>query len=84
MPAASPIFNFTMAIKAPLNSRKSWTTAALLLLARFSRFRNCAYLLQGDSAKARTAYQDFFAVWKEAGSDILVLIAAKSEYAKLP
>jgi tetratricopeptide (TPR) repeat protein len=42
-----------------------------------------AYALQGDSAKARTAYQDFFALWKDADSDIPVLIAAKSEYAKL-
>jgi tetratricopeptide (TPR) repeat protein len=42
-----------------------------------------AYALQGDSAKARTAYQDFFALWKDADFDIPVLIAAKSEYAKL-
>jgi serine/threonine protein kinase/tetratricopeptide (TPR) repeat protein len=34
-------------------------------------------------AKARTAYQDFFATWKDADPDIPVLIAAKSEYAKL-
>jgi tetratricopeptide (TPR) repeat protein len=42
-----------------------------------------AYALQGDAAKARTAYQDFFALWKDADPDIPVLIAAKSEYAKL-
>jgi tetratricopeptide (TPR) repeat protein len=42
-----------------------------------------AYALQGDSAKARTAYQDFFALWKDADPDIPILIAAKSEYAKL-
>jgi len=34
-------------------------------------------------AKARAAYQDFFALWKDADPDIPVLIAAKSEYAKL-
>ena len=34
-------------------------------------------------AKARTAYQDFFALWKDADSDIPILTAAKSEYAKL-
>jgi eukaryotic-like serine/threonine-protein kinase len=34
-------------------------------------------------AKARTAYQDFFALWKDADPDIPILIAAKSEYAKL-
>jgi eukaryotic-like serine/threonine-protein kinase len=42
-----------------------------------------AYVLQGDTAKARTAYQDFLALWKDADPDIPILIAAKSEYAKL-
>jgi len=42
-----------------------------------------AYVLQGDTAKARTAYQDFFALWKDADADIPILIAAKSEYSKL-
>jgi tetratricopeptide (TPR) repeat protein len=40
-----------------------------------------AYALQGDTAKARVAYQDFFALWKDADPDIPVLISAKSEYA---
>jgi eukaryotic-like serine/threonine-protein kinase len=38
---------------------------------------------QGDAAKARTAYQDFFAIWKDADADIPVYTAAKAEYAKL-
>ncbi|MGA8101580.1 MAG: hypothetical protein WB869_05470 [Candidatus Acidiferrales bacterium] len=42
-----------------------------------------AYVLQGDTAKARTAYQDFLTLWKDADPDIPVLIAAKAEYAKL-
>jgi tetratricopeptide (TPR) repeat protein len=42
-----------------------------------------AYVLQGNSAKARTAYQDFFAMWKDADPDVPVLIAAKAEYEKL-
>jgi eukaryotic-like serine/threonine-protein kinase len=42
-----------------------------------------AYAMQGDTAKARTAYQDFLALWKDADPDIPILIAAKSEYAKL-
>jgi outer membrane protein assembly factor BamD (BamD/ComL family) len=42
-----------------------------------------AYALQGDTAKARTTYQDFFAVWKDADADVPVLVAAKAEYAKL-
>ena len=42
-----------------------------------------AYALSGDSAKARTAYQDFFALWKDADPDIPILKEAKAEYAKL-
>ena len=42
-----------------------------------------AYVLQGDAAKARAAYQDFLTLWKDADPDIPVLIAAESEYAKL-
>ncbi len=42
-----------------------------------------AYTLSGDTAKARTAYQDFFALWKDADPDIPILKEAKSEYAKL-
>ncbi len=42
-----------------------------------------AYSLQGDNTKARTAYQDFFAAWKDADPDIPILKQAKAEYAKL-
>jgi eukaryotic-like serine/threonine-protein kinase len=42
-----------------------------------------AYTMQGDTAKARTAYQDFFALWKDADPDIPILKQAKAEYAKL-
>lgn len=42
-----------------------------------------AYALQGDTAKAKAAYQDFLMLWKDADRDIPILIAAKSEYAKL-
>jgi serine/threonine protein kinase/tetratricopeptide (TPR) repeat protein len=42
-----------------------------------------AYALSGDSAKSRTGYQNFFALWKAADSDIPILIAAKAEYVKL-
>jgi serine/threonine protein kinase/Flp pilus assembly protein TadD len=42
-----------------------------------------AYAVQGDTAKARAAYQDFLALWKDADPDIPVLIFAKAEYAKL-
>jgi len=42
-----------------------------------------AAVLQGDTLKARKAYQDFFALWKNADPDIPVLLAAKKEYEKL-
>jgi hypothetical protein len=39
--------------------------------------------MQGDRAKARTAYQDFLALWKDADPEIPILKEAKAEYAKL-
>jgi eukaryotic-like serine/threonine-protein kinase len=42
-----------------------------------------AYAMQGDTAKAKAAYQDFLTLWKDADPDIPILIAAKSEYSKL-
>jgi tetratricopeptide (TPR) repeat protein len=42
-----------------------------------------AYAMQGETAKAKAAYQDFLALWKDADPEIPILIAAKSEYAKL-
>ena len=53
-----------------------WGALAHLGLAR-------AYALQHDTAKARAAYQDFLAQWKDADPGIPILIAAKAEYAKL-
>jgi hypothetical protein len=53
-----------------------WGALARLGLAR-------AYALQGDTAKARTAYQDFLTLWKDADPDIPILREAKAEYAKL-
>jgi tetratricopeptide (TPR) repeat protein len=42
-----------------------------------------ACLLQGDTAKARAAYQDFLSLWKDADSNIPVLQQAKAEFARL-
>ena len=42
-----------------------------------------AYSLSSDTAKAKSAYQDFFALWKDADPDIPILKEAKAEYAKL-
>ena len=50
-------------------------------LARFGLAR--AYAMPGDNAKARTAYQDFLTLWKDADPDIPILKQAKAEYAKL-
>ena len=40
-----------------------------------------ALALSGDRAKARTAYQDFLTLWKDADQGIPILIEAKKEYA---
>jgi eukaryotic-like serine/threonine-protein kinase len=42
-----------------------------------------ALAAQHDTAGARPAYQDFFAMWKGADPDMPVLKQAKAEYAKL-
>jgi tetratricopeptide (TPR) repeat protein len=41
------------------------------------------YALLGDTDKAKSAYQDFFALWKEADPDLPILRKANAEYAKL-
>jgi tetratricopeptide (TPR) repeat protein len=53
-----------------------WGALARLGLAR-------AYAMQGDTAKAKAAYQDFLTLWKDADPDIPILKEAKAEYAKL-
>jgi Tfp pilus assembly protein PilF/predicted Ser/Thr protein kinase len=50
-------------------------------LARLGLAR--AYALQGDSAKAKAAYQDFLTLWKDADPDIPILKQAKAEYGNL-
>jgi hypothetical protein len=39
--------------------------------------------MAGDNSGARTAYQDFLALWKDADPDLPLLKQAKNEYAKL-
>jgi DNA-binding winged helix-turn-helix (wHTH) protein/predicted Zn-dependent protease len=51
------------------------------VLARLQLGR--AFALSGDTTKAKTAYQDFLTLWKDADPDIPVLKQAKAEYAKL-
>jgi hypothetical protein len=42
-----------------------------------------AYIVAGDTAKGKAAYQDFLTLWKDADPDIPILKEAKAEYAKL-
>ena len=50
-------------------------------LARLQLAR--AYAVSGDTVKAKTSYQDFLTLWKDADPDIPILKEAKAEYAKL-
>jgi serine/threonine protein kinase len=54
----------------------TWYVPAHLWLAR-------AAVIQGDLAKARKSYQDFFALWKDADPDPPILIEAKKEYERV-
>jgi len=42
-----------------------------------------AYASTNDKEKARTAYQDFFALWKSADPDVPILKQANAEYKNL-
>jgi len=42
-----------------------------------------ARAMNGETAEARTSYDKFLSLWKDADPDIPILIAAKAEYAKL-
>ncbi len=42
-----------------------------------------AAVLNGDTAGARKAYQDFFALWKDADADLPVVTQARKEYEQL-
>ena len=41
------------------------------------------FALAGDTTKAKLAYGDFLTLWKDADSDIPILVQAKAEYARL-
>ena len=49
--------------------------------ANLNLARACS--VQNDKAKARTKYQDFLALWKDADPDVPILKEAKAEYAQL-
>ena len=75
--AADAAAQFQMIINHPGFVLNSITSA----LAHLGLGR--AYALQGDTTKAKTAYQDFLTLWKDADPDIPILKQAKAEYAKL-
>jgi tetratricopeptide (TPR) repeat protein len=64
-----------------LRLKLSRPTDPVLSLAQLGLAR--AYAMQGDLPKARTAYQDFLAIWRNADPDLPLLRDAKAEYAKL-
>jgi eukaryotic-like serine/threonine-protein kinase len=58
---------------------RGWSTASPLYpLAHLGLARTA--VLSGETTKARKAYQDFFALWKDADPDIPVLREARREY----
>jgi tetratricopeptide (TPR) repeat protein len=63
-------------------SHRGWSVRGVLYPLAYLGLARCA-VLQGDSAKARKAYQNFFRLWKDADPDNPVLIEAKKEYEKL-
>jgi hypothetical protein len=42
-----------------------------------------AYVLSGERTKAKTAYEDFLTLWKDADIDVPILSQAKREFALL-
>ena len=61
---------------------RGWNPMSLLYpLAHLGLAR--AASVQGDAAKAKQHYDEFFRLWKEADADLPVLIEAKNESAKL-
>jgi len=64
-----------------LDHRGVVLNSPIAALARYQLGR--ALSITGDATAGRKAYQDFFAVWKDADPDIPILKQAKAEYAKL-
>lgn len=64
-----------------LGNRGWWPLSLLYSLAHRGLAR--AAVLTNDNAKARKAYEDFFAIWKDADPDVPILIEARKEYANL-
>jgi eukaryotic-like serine/threonine-protein kinase len=87
MCAAKPIWQRMKATRPQASSRKSSTTSSIAAnepigaLAHLGLAR--AYLLSGDTAKAKAAYQVFFPSGKMPTPTFPHCKEAKAEYAKL-
>jgi hypothetical protein len=64
-----------------LSYRGRCSFCGLVPLAQLNVAR--AYVVKGDTAKAKMAYQDFLAMWKDADANVPALVQAKAEYANL-
>ena len=64
-----------------ISLRSALPTDVFISLSQLGLART--YAAQGDKVKARTAYQDFLASWKNADADLPLLKQAQAEYAKL-
>ena len=63
-------------------NHRGWSPRAPLYAPAYVGLARAA-VLNNDNATARKAYQDFFALWKDADADIALLMAAKKEYEAL-
>jgi hypothetical protein len=57
--------------------RGQFDTSPLFPLAHLGLARAAA--IAGDTTNSRRAYQDFFALWKDADADVPILIEARQE-----
>jgi len=73
--------NAALEFQKILDHRGISPTSPICSLARLGLGR--AYAVQNDTVKAKAAYQDFFAIWKDADPDVPILKTAKAEYEKL-
>ena len=67
--------------KKILEQRGAVSNELIGALAHLGRGR--AYAREGDLSRSRAAYQDFFALWKNADPGIARLVDAKAEYSSL-
>ena len=71
------------AFQSALQSRGNLTAPTPPFYAQAQLGVARAYAMGGDKLNAKKAYQDFFAIWKDADVDLPMLVAAKKEYAAL-